>query len=423
MNPPSDGDGVARQRTLLIVDDEEGPRQSLKIIFKGDYRILLAENGNRALALIRDYRVDAAIVDIRMPGMSGIELLHHIKELEPAIEVVVLTAYETLETARQALRLGACDYLSKPFDLGVVKAAVANAMERRSLSDEIASTNRRLAELQSELQNQKIREEIARSRGEIYASIIHDINSPMTVISGFVEIMNLSVNGVGSLEGASLEEVRSHLAQVSLQVNKCVEISTRYLGFLRQRLPEHSTVYVNQVLSDLNDLLRAHPSAKGQQLVIESTVDNLALHINGTDLIQILLNLVINALQCSRQPHRVEVKAGWQTEPLDLERMPDGAHDYFVNRRGFQNTAPLGRIVVQDDGPGISSDILHRIFEPFFTTRNSDQGTGLGLSIVQRLITESQGGLHLHSEPGRGTVFTLYLAAHSPAPASSSGQS
>ncbi|MBI3192438.1 MAG: HAMP domain-containing histidine kinase, partial [Pedosphaera parvula] len=359
---------------------------------------------------------------IRMPGMSGIELLHHLKELDPAIEVIILTAYETLETARQALRLGACDYLAKPFDLAGVRTAVASAMERRELTDEIRANNLRLTDLKAEIQNQKIREEIARTRGEIYASVIHDINSPITIISGFVELMNGSLNSVTNLEGASLEEVRSNLAQVSLQVSRCIEISTRYLAFLRQRGPQSASVEVGQVLRDAQDLLRNHPSKKGHDLVIRPMANRLLLRINGTDLIQIVLNLAINALQCSAKPHRVEVEAGLQTDPLDLARFTDGPHDYFANRRGFQNLAPLGTITVRDNGAGIPANILPRIFEPFFTTRAADEGNGLGLSIVHRLVAEARGGIHVHSEPGQGTRFTLYLPAHWPAPAIGAAQ-
>src|SRR5258708_18988460 len=109
------GETVHNKRTLLIVDDEEGPRQSLRVILKDDYNLVLAENGDRAIELAREQSVDAAIVDIRMTGMSGIDLLGHLKKLDSGIEVIMLTAYETVETARQALRLGACDYLTKPF--------------------------------------------------------------------------------------------------------------------------------------------------------------------------------------------------------------------------------------------------------------------------------------------------------------------
>src|SRR5262245_8679505 len=105
------------KRTLLIVDDEEGPRQSLRVVFKDDYDLLIANDGARAIELAKQNRIDVVISDIRMVGMSGVELLGHLKAVDPGIEVIMLTAYETTETLRQALRQGACDYLNKPFDI------------------------------------------------------------------------------------------------------------------------------------------------------------------------------------------------------------------------------------------------------------------------------------------------------------------
>src|SRR5208282_1059312 len=132
------------RRTLLIVDDEEGPRQSLRVVFKDEYDLLLASNGLEALALAKNHVINAAVLDIRMTGMSGTELLEKLKAIQPSIEVIMLTAYETVDTIRQALRLGACDYLNKPFDVSSIRKAVATAMERQSFADEVQSNNQKL---------------------------------------------------------------------------------------------------------------------------------------------------------------------------------------------------------------------------------------------------------------------------------------
>src|SRR6202167_3670190 len=121
---------ATQKRTLLIVDDEEGPRQSLRVVFKEEYNLLLASNGPDAVELARNNKINAAVLDIRMTGMSGTEVLEKIKAIQPAIEVIMLTAYETVDTIRQALRLGACDYLNKPFDVVSIRKAVSIAMER-----------------------------------------------------------------------------------------------------------------------------------------------------------------------------------------------------------------------------------------------------------------------------------------------------
>ncbi|MBI3876728.1 MAG: response regulator, partial [Verrucomicrobia bacterium] len=226
------------RRTLLVVDDEEGPRQSLRVVFRDSYDVLVAENGARALELAREHPVDAAMLDVRMSGMSGIDVLRALKQMDPTIEVIMLTAYETVETARQALRLGACDYLTKPFDLPTIRMAVGNAIERRSLTDGIRVNNERLRQLQEEIHGHQMREEIARTKGDIYASVVHDLNGPLTVISGFIDFINQNIGGAESLEPKALAQVKEHLGHIARQVTKCIDISHRYLSFMRARSSE-----------------------------------------------------------------------------------------------------------------------------------------------------------------------------------------
>lgn len=405
---PSD---IPRKSTLLIVDDEEGPRLSLRVVFKDDYTILLADTGAKAIELAKQNRVDAVISDIRMAGMSGIELLGQLKAVDPGIEVIMLTAYETIETARQALRYGACDYLNKPFDIGTMRTAVANAMERRALSEEMRLNNLRLLELQTQLQNQKLQDEISKSRGEIYASIIHDINGPLTIISGFIQLINQRIADASRVEGEALEMVKDRLKRMTRQVTNCIEISQRYLSFMRQRSTETTRVSVNQVLKDLEELLRAHPETPKHELEVNALPKDVMLQINGTDLIQILLNLAINAFQASEEPHSVKVTGKIYSDSSELSKIQTGPNDAVLNRDGFKSAGPILLLSVADTGPGIPPELISKIFEPYFTTKAPGKGTGLGLSIVHRLLKEANGFLHLHSVVGKGTSFNLYLPA------------
>ena len=400
-----------RKPTLLIVDDEEGPRQSLRVIFKDSFNVLMASNGSGGIELAQNNKIDVAVLDIRMSGMSGIEVLERLKFVDPTIEVVMMTAFETSESMKQALRLRACDYINKPFDIATMRAAVTTALERRTLGSEIRNNVEKLQELQSELQQQRMEEEIARTRGEIYASIIHDINGPLTIISGLLQIINQRIGEETQVEGEDLEMVKDRLKRITRQVTNCIEISRRYLGFLRQNPSENVRVWVNQILGDLGELLRVHPSAKNNQLFIHPLPDDATVSINGTDLIQILLNLTLNAFQCSPQYHRVEIRGQLLHHPLDLAHFKDGAEDQFINRDAFNNAAPLLSLSVQDNGPGIAPEVMPRIFEPYFTTRPRASGTGLGLCIVHRLLKQAHGALHAHTKVGQGTVFTVYLPA------------
>lgn len=401
----------SRRYTLLIVDDEEGPRMSLRVVFKDDYNVLLADSGQRAVEMAQNNSVDVVISDIRMAGMSGIELLGKLKNVEPSIEVIMLTAYETLETARQALRYGACDYLNKPYKVATIRDAVANAIERRAISDEIRRNNQKLIELRSELDSQKLQEEMTKSRGEIYASIIHDINGPLTIISGFIQLINQRIADSTQVEGEDLIMVKDRLKRMTRQVTNCIEISQRYLSFMRQHSDEPAQVRVNQVLRDLEDLLQVHPGAQHHELVITPLPHDVTLKMNGTDLIQILLNLAINGFQCSEIPHAVKIGGKIFANASELPTIPHGPMDATLNHDGFKTSGPILQIFVQDTGPGIPPELISKIFQPYFSTKPSGKGTGLGLAIVQRLLKEANGLLYLHSEIGRGATFNLYLPA------------
>ena len=409
--PESDAPHSAPRPTLLVVDDEEGPRLSLQVIFNDAFNVLVAEDGPAAVDLARTQRIDVAVLDIRMGGMSGLEVLERLRFIDPDIEAVMMTAFETTDTMRQALRLRACDYINKPFDVATMRASVAKALERRSLGSEIRNNAEKLERLQVELEEVHITGELARTRGEIYASIIHDINGPLTIISGLMQIIDQRISNEAKLEGEDLEFVKDRLRRIMRQVTNCVEISRRYLSFINPRTEDMASVLVNQILGEVGELLRAHPSTRNNQLVIRPLPEDAAVSMHGTDLTQVLLNLTLNALQCTTQYHQVQINAQINAHPLDLASLQDGPADQFINRENFNNTAPLLAIVIQDNGPGIKPEILPRIFEPYFTTQPKQQGTGLGLCIVQRLIAKARGGLHVHSTVGQGTVFTLYLPA------------
>jgi signal transduction histidine kinase len=410
-SPPSDPALPKRKGTLLVVDDEDGPRQSLRVIFKDDFEVLMASDGPSAIALAQNQKIDVAVLDIRMAGMSGIEVLERLKFVDPTIEVVMMTAFETTDTIRQALRLRACDYINKPFDISTMRAAVANAMQRRSLEGEIHNNAEKLQQLLGELQNQKVEEQMAHTRGEIYASIIHDINGPLTVISGFVQLLNQRIGNATRLEYSDLEFIKDRLKTITRQVTNCIEISRRYLGFLRRHSDDGPRVGINQLLTDLHQLARVHPSRQNHSFTIHPLAEEIAVRMNGTDVIQVLLNLTINAFQCSTQAHSVDVEVVTLRQPLDLSVFKDGPQERLLNIENFDNTAPLLMMSVRDTGPGITSETLPKIFQPYFTTKGARQGTGLGLNIVQRLIKESRGALHVRTEVGRGTTFTVYLAA------------
>ncbi|MBL9215816.1 MAG: response regulator [Opitutaceae bacterium] len=399
--------------TLLIVDDEEGPRHSLRMVFKKDFEVHAVDNGDKALEFARSHPVSIAILDIRMSGKSGIEVLRGLKAIDAHIEIIMLTAYETIETARQALRLGACDYLSKPFDLSTIREAVARALHLRRISETVANTSERLKVLSDQLNDSSLKEEMARTTTEIYAGALHDINNPLTVITGYVEMLSLRLEGVADLHGADLQAVRDDVAMLAKQVSTCAAITRRYLRFVNKRSPQMPEVSVNQVLNDVQTLMRNHPSIKGGHLAIKHLDVDTSAQIGGTELIQILLNLCINAFQSTDQAQTVWVTAERFDIKLNTDHFKDSPGERYLGTDNFNNEPPVIALSVLDQGPGIPNDVLARIFEPYFTTK-AHTGTGLGLAIVARLVKAQHGLIHVKARPGDGTRFTIYLPGKEP---------
>ena len=398
-----------RRGTLLVVDDEEGPRMSLKMVFKDNYDLLMADDGAKAIELAVQNDIDVAILDIRMAGMSGIEVLERLRFVRPNLEAIMITAFETTDTMRQALRLRACDYINKPFDLATIRNAVGQAMQRRVLESEIHNSAEKVHELLSELQNQRVEEQIAQTRGDIYASIIHDINGPLSVSYGFVQLLNQKLSKNLKLEVEDLEFMKERLRSVERQMSNCIEIQRRYLGFLRRQNTDATTAGVNHLLHDLEQLVRVHPSLQENEFRLVPLAGEVSVKVNGTDLIQILLNLTVNAFQCTPTPHRVEIGGEVLGAPLNLTQFKDGPQDRLLNIESMENTAPMVKLWVCDTGPGIPASVLPKIFDPYFTTKGPRQGTGLGLNIVQRLVKAAHGALHVNTVAGEGTTFTVYL--------------
>jgi DNA-binding NtrC family response regulator len=108
----------------------------LRVVFKDEYDLFTTDNGPTAIKLAQENDIDVVVTNIHMSGMSGIELLERLKFLSPDIEVIIMTGFETMDTVRESLRLGASDYINKPFDIETIRSAVSKAMQHHALESE-----------------------------------------------------------------------------------------------------------------------------------------------------------------------------------------------------------------------------------------------------------------------------------------------
>src|SRR3989338_2247779 len=173
---------------VLIVDDEPKICQLLEQILSArDCTVRLAGDGLEGLARFKQKPADVVITDIKMPKLSGVELLRELKHVDPLLSVVVITAYPSVEGAVEAMKYGACDFITKPFDIAQIQAILYRCQQRASLNRQLRHAgegmlkleelNRRLAELND-------------LKSQFLAAISHEINTPLCLMNEWLYLLN-----------------------------------------------------------------------------------------------------------------------------------------------------------------------------------------------------------------------------------------
>jgi two-component system response regulator AtoC len=128
---------VGKMRSVLIVDDEIGARESLKMILKNDYEVSLARNAEEAFSKIKEHSPGVILLDILLPDLSGLKVLERIKQNDPDMVVIMITATNTVNTAVEAMKLGAYDYVTKPFDIDQLRLIITRSLSAKALEQEV----------------------------------------------------------------------------------------------------------------------------------------------------------------------------------------------------------------------------------------------------------------------------------------------
>lgn len=389
------------KHVVLVVDDDSAVRDALYHALVAEFEVVVAESAVDALAGLKRSAYHTIITDLRMPGMDGLEFLSNVRAVDPDVPAILLTAYGTLDTATQAIRLGVAAYVSKPYKVAELRSLVSETCRR----DE----QRRLERASSEhFRKLAASAEAAKLERNIYAGILHDLNSPLTFLTGMSELLRDEIALSVVVTPSHLQDWRDRAEQLWRQASYCGELSQRSVRYIRGTRSTDGAE-VSRVLDDLIQILRAHPSCRGNNLIIRPAAAGLRTRMPSPDLLRVLVNLGVNALQASDQPHRVEVDSWSLQEPVDLAALNQRAPGILIGQETFLNRTPLVAIAVRDNGPGISPEILPRLFHGIVSTKDEQSGTGLGLTVVRRAVVDAGGALHLRTQPGRGTSFTLFL--------------
>jgi signal transduction histidine kinase/CheY-like chemotaxis protein len=278
-----------------------------------------------------------------------------------------------------------------PADIVLVEAfadQAALALDNARLYEE---TRERLRALQ-ETQAQLVQAAKLSAVGQLVSGVAHELNNPLSVVIGHGQLM-LSRNPT--------PEIRRPLELIVSQGERMAKIVQALLLFSRQRATVHGAVKLPEIIEQTLFLRAAQLRLSGIEVTVEHSPELPPAAGDAHQLQQVILNLVLNAEQAILQA-RAERRKAWAEAVRP--------RDHITVRTGLDATegAEWVRLDVEDNGPGISPDVLPRIFEPFFTTKAVGQGTGLGLSVSYGIVEQHGGRLSAQSEPGR-TIFTVLI--------------
>ena len=369
---------------VLIIDDDYGPRESLRILLKYDYDVLVASSVADGLELLKSNQVDTIILDNRMPGRTGLEGLTDIRKLDDGVSIIMLTGYGTLETACEAFRNQATDFMTKPPDTDAMLEAVAKNVALTRGKRTRASVSRELAELNLNLSSELAETRPLAELGQRSDEIIHDLGNPLTILTCCIELLQSKVDEMRPEEGPQWMEALGYIQMIKKSVRHCCGLADTWRQLRDNISQNREAVGARAFLSDAVESL--HPMAAMADVALdlesESVSDAVLVEIDPTQMRRVVHNLIINAVQAS-QPGQGKVSV--------RGTLTDGTFD----------------MTVTDLGTGIPADRLAMIFEPYYSTK--ENGTGLGLAISKRIVEEHYGTLVAESQMGQGSTFQVRL--------------
>ena len=369
--------GIKKERNMLektpfilVVDDEESMRDACsKILKKDGFLADTAKDGSAGLEKIEKNKPDLVLVDLKMPGISGMEVLEKIKEIDPNIISVVITGYSTVESAVEAMKKGAYDFLPKPFSPEELRIIIRRGLERRKL----------ILETESLRKEKKLIEE------NFITMVTHQLRSPLVAIQQFFEVI------LGGMVGEVQEKQKEMITRSRDRMDGLLKLIDDWLDVARlsggQIVDKLKRLSLKKIIKKLIGDMQPLAQKNDVSLEFGTCSENDLVQGDEETLEQVFSNLITNAIRYNKPKGRVVITIKENKDFISAE--------------------------VQDTGIGIAKEHLPFIFDQFYRVkRGEDQkikGTGLGLSIAKKIVDGHGGSIKASSELGKGSSFTVLL--------------
>lgn len=373
---------------ILVVDDERDVRNLLfrALTQMGGFHVELAETAEEALRKVEREDFDLVLTDVRLPGMNGLQLVSEIVKARPAVVTIVLTGHATIDSALEAMKRGASDYLRKPVDLEEMVVRLQKALEERSRFVKLKEVADNL-----EKSNQELRR-LDEHKSEFISLTSHELRTPLTIIKSQVQtVLDGKLGKINKSQVKFLSTVASNVDRLIRLVKDLLDLSRIQTGKIEMRCEE---IEVIDLVHYILGLFKPEADKKSIHLKNEVPTGIGCVYADREKVERILLNLIGNSLKFTPAGGEISVSA---------RVSGDAGNDMVIG--------------VRDSGIGIPEPELGKIFEKFHQVEGalseSAEGAGLGLAITKGLVEAHHGKIWAESDVGKGSVFrfTLPLAS------------
>jgi len=352
---------------ILIIDDEEsildGCRQALT---RWGHKVATASDGSEAVKLAREIRPDMAFIDLKLPGLSGMDVLDILSRDIPDIILVVITGHASIVSAVEAMHKGAYDYLPKPFIPDQLRAVTQRGLEHRALK----------------IEARKLKEERESFEKNFITFVSHEMRSPLVTIEQYIETIRF-------IGGESLpKDIFAIIERCEKRIKNLEELVEHWLDLSRIESGSYSRdmrpLDLKEVITwSVDDLA---PLCERRDITVSTDIPPDLPRISGDaeSLIRVMINIIGNATKYTPAGGKISIRAAYD--------------DYYVT------------VSIADTGMGIPAEKLPLIFEPFYRARGKEErhrGSGLGLTFCKKIMDAHHGRIEATSKLGAGTTFIL----------------
>ena len=360
------------ENLVLVIDDDEIMRLSCEqILRKAGYRVETFGSGRDGIRRLEEVNPQILVVDIKMPELNGFEVIDIVRKINPDLVIVVITGYATIETAVDAMKAGAYDFLPKPFTPNELRLIVDRGLERWRLIKE----------------TERLRREKDEVERRFITLVSHQLKSPLVAVKQYLDVLlHSSQNQLPEKADEWVSRSQARLSEMLTLIQDWLALSKIERGTFCDR---SASSRLAPIVDEIVEGQRLLPAAAGITIAAEIP-PNLPPVRGDRDSIGMLLgNLVGNAVKYNRPGGSVSIRASLNGGRITLE--------------------------VSDTGVGIPHECMPRLFEEFFRVRSEKTqdipGTGLGLVICRRIVAEIGGSIEVNSEESRGTTVLVHLSA------------